>query len=311
MQLRRISLTGVLLTTLWGSFSAAAPDFSDWSPAVNLGAVNTEAFDSGPTLSRDRRSLYFVSNRPGGLGVNDIWVSQRSSVEAPWGPPMNLGPAINSALGEIQPNLSRDGHLLFFASNRPGGYGSIDIWVSFREDVHDDFGWQPAVNAGPGVNSPEMESDPSFLENDDAGVRQLFFARAPLSFIGDIFISDLLPDGTFGPSLLVAELSSADSDAGPSVRFDGLEVFFWSNRPGGIGQADVWTATRSTVFDSWSAPTNLGPLVNSAAQDIDPDIASDRETLYFRTNRDGPSRGNDLYVTTRTKLKGDDGGSMP
>ena len=112
---------------------------------------------------------------------------------------------------------------------------------------------------------------------------------------------DLLPNGTFGPSTLVAELNSPDSDGGPSVRFDGLEIFFSSTRPGGIGQMDLWTATRSTVFDPWSAPTNLGPRVNSAAQDFDPDIASDRETLYFRTNRDGPSRGNDLYVSTRTK----------
>jgi len=299
MQFLRLVLTGVLLVTLFTAFSAAAPDFSAWSPAVNLGAVDSVAFESGPTLSKDRRSLYFVSNRPGGLGLNDIWVSQRGNVEAPWGQPMNLGPAINSALGEGAPALSRDGHLLFFASNRPGGHGSLDIWVSYRANVHDDFGWQPAVNVGPGVNSPEVETDPSFLENDDAGVRQLFFARAPLNLIGDIFISDLLPDGTFGPSMLVAELSSPDSEAGPSVRFDGLEVFFWSNRPGGVGQADLWAATRSTVFDSWSAPTNLGPLVNSAAREFDPDIASDRETLYFRT---GPSIGGiDLYVTTRTK----------
>jgi hypothetical protein len=65
-------------------------------------------------------------------------------------------------------------------------------------------------------------------------------------------------------------------------------------------ELDLWSATRSTVFYPWSAPTNLGPLVNSPVQDVDPDIASDRQTLYFRSHRGGPGT-NDLYGTTRTK----------
>jgi Tol biopolymer transport system component len=302
MTFLRIVLTGVLMTTPFAPVSAAAPHFSDWSPAVNLGAnVNSNVFDAAPHLSKDRRSLYFTSNRPGGIGVNDIWVSQRSSVEAPWGPPMNLGTAINTAAGEAGPSLSRDGHLLFFASNRAGGQGNVDIWVSYREHIHDDFGWQPAVNVGPGVNTPGIDQDPSFFQNDDGGVQQLFFARAPVgSFSGDIFVSDLQPDGTFGPAMLVPELSSPDTESGPSVRFDGLEILFSSNRPGGSGQADLWSSTRSTVFDLWSAPANLGPLVNSDAQDAAPDIASDRQTLYFASSRPGVG-GNDVFVTTRTK----------
>lgn len=65
----------------------------------------------------------------------------------------------------------------------------------------------------------------------------------------------------------------------------------------------MWTATRTTVLDPWSVPTNLGPLVNSVAEDFWPDIASDRETLYFMSNRAGGFGAFDLYVTTRTKQK--------
>jgi hypothetical protein len=219
-------------------------------------------------------------------------------VDEPWGSPINLGPVINSVFGDLQPELSRDGHWLFFASGRPGAEGGGDIWVSYRQHVHDDFDWQPPVSVGPGVNSPtRAEQHPDFFQNDDTGVSQLFFSDA-----GDgIYVSDLLPDGTFGPARQLLEFDSPALDRSTSVRFDGLEMFFQSNRPGTLGLFDLWTATRQTVFDPWSSPVNLGPLVNSVVGDGDPDIASDRETLYFSSARGGGIGGNDLWVTTRTK----------
>jgi hypothetical protein len=66
---------------------------------------------------------------------------------------MNLGPIINTTANEMVPAFSRDGHLLFFASNRLPSSGGVDIWVSRREHTHDDFAWQPAENLGAGVNS--------------------------------------------------------------------------------------------------------------------------------------------------------------
>ena len=76
------------------------------------------------------------------VGATDLWVSQRASVDAPWGAPVNLGPTINSPGPDAAPYLSRDGHKLYFASGRPGGFGSNDNWVSWRSDTHDDFAWQ-------------------------------------------------------------------------------------------------------------------------------------------------------------------------
>jgi hypothetical protein len=276
---------------------------------VNLGpAVNTPFNENAPTVSKDRRSLYFASNRPGQLGGNDLYVSRWDEVTGWWGPAFNLGPIVNSAATEFSPSLSRDGHWLFFHSNRqPGGFTpGLDIWASYREHVHDDFAWQAPVNLGPGVNAPGLDTGPSFFENDDVGIPQLFFAsnRANVGNSGalDIYVSDLLPDGTFGPARLVPELSSPQPEPGVSVRFDGLEAFLFSARPGGQGAAfDIWTSTRDSVFAPWSVPTNLGPGVNTAFSENDPHIASDRRTLYFTSGRPGGMGGADLYMTTRVR----------
>src|SRR6185295_3127576 len=77
----------------------AAPGYGPWSAPANLGSiVNTEFAESGPHTSKDGRTLYFSSTRPasyGSFGGEDLWVSQRSSTDAPWGSAMNLGNAIN------------------------------------------------------------------------------------------------------------------------------------------------------------------------------------------------------------------------
>jgi hypothetical protein len=257
----------------------------------------------GPAISKDGLSLYFGSDRPGGFGGVDMWVSQRANVEAPWDPPINLGGVVNTADNEGVPALSRDEHRLFFNSNRSGGFGQNDIWASYRAHTRDDFGWQLPANLGAGVNSPFLDQGAGYFENDDANVPLLFFNSDRPGGIGstDIYVSQLLPDGSFGAASLVAELSSPAGDNRPSVRFDGLEVFLFSNRPGSLGGVDLWVATRGRVVDPWSTPVNLGPVVNSTANDQTAYIATDRRTLYFASNRAGGFGLQDLYATTRTR----------
>jgi Tol biopolymer transport system component len=155
----------------------AAPGYGPWSVPANLGSlVNTEFAESGPHTSKDGRILYFSSTRPasyGSFGGEDLWVSERSSSDAQWGPPTNLGATINTGANERTPALSRDGHHLFFASDRPGGLGGLDIWVSWRANTQDVFGWESPVNLGTVVNSSATDGGPSFFENDDAGIPQL------------------------------------------------------------------------------------------------------------------------------------------
>jgi hypothetical protein len=298
----RSVIAAAVLLALLASDQPASPEYSDWAAPVNLGSViNSAVNDVGPAISKDGLSLYFGSDRPGGFGGIDIWVSQRASLEAPWGPPINLGGIVNSADIDNVPALSRDEHWLFFNSNRSGGFGGNDIWVSYRQHTKDDFSWQVPVNLGGGVNTSFQDQGASYLENDDTGAPLLFFNSDRPGGVGptDIYVSQLLADGSFGATSLVSELSSPSLDQRPSVRFDGLEVFFFSNRPGSFGNVDLWVATRQTVFDSWSTPANLGPVVNSTVSDQNPYIGADRRTLYFASNRVGGFGAVDLYVTTR------------
>src|SRR3990170_101927 len=300
--MKALIIMGVVVVLMASSNSVAAPKFGDWSTPTNLGPIVNSAFgDNGPAISKDGLSLFFGSNRPGGFGASDIWVSQRPSVDDPWGPPVNVGPTINTASDETIPALSRDGHWLLFNSNRPGGFGDIDLWVSLREHVHDDFDWQTPVNLGGGVNSAFIDAGASYFENDDFGVPLLFFTSNRPGGIGnlDIYVSAQLPDGSFGAADLIEEVSSPAIDQRPAIRFYGLELFITSDRPGGFGANDLWVSTRERVSDPWSTPVNLGPTVNSLQGEIQAYIASDRQTLFFVSNRPGGFGGADLWMTTR------------
>jgi Tol biopolymer transport system component len=300
---------------------ATAQTFSAWSAPVNLGpTINSPSTEFGPAISRDGLSLYISSNRPGGFGGFDLWVSQRASVNDPWGPPVNLGPNTNSSSDEILPNFSPDGHVMFFSTNRPGGSGNFDIWASERANRHDDFGWQPPVNLGPGVNTAAFEAAPHYFEKKGCGVPVLFFTSDRAGGLGDFdsYVSAFGPEdtdddsgghrggeGSFRPASLVFELSSPQREARPNLRDDGREIFFYANRPGSIGGSlDLWTSTRETCLDAWSTPQNLGSAVNSEFVEQHPTLSCDGETLIFSSNRPGGSGLSDLYMATRTKLEG-------
>src|SRR5580765_5344319 len=84
-------LGGMLSLVITQARSAKAQNYSDWSTPVNLGpTINSASSDQEAGISRDGLSLYFASNRPGGFGGFDMYVSQRASVDDPWGSPMNL-----------------------------------------------------------------------------------------------------------------------------------------------------------------------------------------------------------------------------
>jgi hypothetical protein len=284
----------------------AAPKYSEWSTPVSLGATMNSAWDDAlPTMSKDGLALYFTSNRPRGAGGYDIWVSQRADVTASWGTPMNLGPVVNTLAFEAGPALSRDGHWLFFHSTGPGGLGGFDLMASWRQHTHDDFGWQTPVNLGPVVNSPFNDAGPSYLEGDERGTAELFFGSTRPGGFGswDIYVSELSGDGTFGPAMLVLELSSSSADQRPAISHDGLEIFFHSDRPGSQGGNDIWVSTRPTVFDAWTTPTGLD-VVNTPFSETQPTVSSDGKTLIFTSNRPGGEGMTDLYVATRTKVGG-------
>ena len=297
-----LSLGGVLVASVCLNYVSAAPKFSAWAAPTNLTVLNSAFNEGGPAISKDGLSLYFQSDRPGGQGLADLYVSERESVEDPWGPPQNLGAVVNTAFNDNVANLSRDQHYLFFASDRPGGAGNLDMWVSWREHTHDNFGWQPAVPLVP-LNSASIDAGPASFDGGEGGAPQLFFASDRPGGSGslDIFLSEQDAEGNFGPPVRIEELASPLADQAPEISHDGLAMYLQSSRVGSAGPADLWVATRPTVSDPWSAPANLGPIVNSPFTDGQPSLSNDRRSLNFFSGRPGGAGGNDLYLTTRTK----------
>lgn len=287
------------------SAMAFFPDRSPWSEPVHLGPpVNSPFRELVARLSPDELSLYFGSDRPGGLGAFDIWVSRRACPECPWEEAVNLGPNINSAGGDGAPALSHDGLLLFFSGSRAGGQGGEDIWVSRRTDPNDDLSWGPPVNLGPNVNTAANEGGPAYVPALEGGGANLYFDRrqGANNASTDIYQVRVTRDGeTFGPAAPVDELNSSVLDGNPTVRADGREVFFWSTRPG-LGLADIWVATRRSPHDPWSTPENLGPVINTPAADLQPTLSWDGRTLLFSAGAAArPSLGfQDIWMSTRT-----------
>jgi len=163
----------------------------DWGGPSNLGpTINTPQDELAASMSFDGLLLYFYSrNRPGGYGGYDIWVSTRQTKDADWGEPMNLGPPVNSSSNDACPYISADGLMLFFNSNRPGGYGRYDIWVTRRATIDDD--WGIPVNLGPTINSSAYDVAPTILPDGST----LYFTSERPGGVGgeDIWQAPILP----------------------------------------------------------------------------------------------------------------------
>jgi len=289
------------------SRSTDALQFSDWSPPQNLGAVvNSSANEQHPALSPDGLSLYFSSDRPGGAGGFDLWVSHRATPTAPWQNPVAIA-ALNSPSSEFAPAFDPTGHWLFFGSERDGGCGGRDIWLSYRGDRHDDLAWKAPINLGCGLSWPGFDDGPTYFRDANTGFGALFFISDRPGGVGgrDVWMASHRNGGAFDAAVNVTELNSAADDSRPAISADGLEFFFTSQRAGSVPSgtapsSDLWTATRSSTTTTWSAPINLAAL-NTSATEAAPSLSADATTLIFNSNRAGGQGGLDLYIATRTR----------
>lgn len=296
--MRRLIVGATVASTaaiLASATMALAMSFGTWSPAVNAESIpgtsadlNTAALEGCAFVAQRDDVLYFASDRIGGLGGLDIYYAVRGENGA-WGDPVNFA-AVNSSANDFCPATHRNGKTFLFVSNRDGGCGGSDLYMTRR---HATRGWADPTNLGCTVNSPGDEAGPSLLETE------LYFSSTlVVGGLGDIYVSPVDGD-SFGAPVLAAGLNSAQNDFRPNVRRDGLEVFFDSNRSGTLGGLDLWTSTRASTSDPWETPTNLGPDVNSSANDLRPSLSWDGTTLYFGSLRVGGEGSSDLYVTTR------------
>jgi hypothetical protein len=230
---------------------------------------------------------------------------------------------INTSSNDGCPILDPANNDLYMASNRPGGYGGLDIWIARWNGT----GWDAPYNAGNRVNTAADEFCP-----DPASGHRLFFVRRLTPTNTDIFITQRLPAGyfaapqrlgaainsaaeewspsyfrtggreflyfsstregrqriyfseNFGPAQLApGGVNSTAADARPNVRQDGLEIVWDSTRFGTLGGPDIWTATRSSLDEAWGTAVHLENGINSPGNETRASLSGNGTRLMFGT----------------------------
>jgi Tol biopolymer transport system component len=208
-------------------------------PLVHLTEVSSSANDNSPHISPDGLTIVFASQRPGGLGNNDLWHATRSDRTAPFGVPTHLG-AINSPAGDTSPWLSEDGLRLYFSSDRIPA-ASQEIYVTSRSSVQDAF--------GPPVRLTELSSNANersvTLSADEL---EVFFSSDRLGNFEIYTASRASLASPFSTPRLVAELNTPNDEVGMHLSADGRTMFFnYDTDTGGTLDAEIWATTRSCL----------------------------------------------------------------
>jgi hypothetical protein len=283
------------------SAGSAHADFTFGKPVI-FGPVTS--YESIDCVSYDGLEMYFESDRPGGSGDYDLWVLRRDSIDEDWGPPENLGPAVNSPQGDYDSSISADGLALYFSSWRGGSSDSgYKIYVTTRATKSDP--WGQAVNVGATINLSGYTAHSPWISPDGL---ELYFASDRSDGYGsyDIWVARRLTqsDPWGNPLNLGPAVNSAFVEVYLSLSPDGLLLLFndgfaeGRQRPGGYGDTDIWMSRRASISDLWQEAANVGPKINGAGTDAMPRISPDGRTLYFWT---GPSASG-IYATWQAPI---------
>jgi len=196
-----------------------------WSKPENLGSpLNTPNNEAAQTLTADATQMFFTAcNRPDGRGSCDIYYSEKRN--GLWTRPRNLGAPVNTSAWETQPSISADGRTLYFVSNRSGGKGGMDIWMSTLDDKGN---WSVPVNLEE-INTPGNESSP-FIHLDG---RTLYFSSDGWPGMGgfDLFITRKDSAGKWTtPQNLGYPINSKHNEEGLIVNARGDRAYYSSDR---------------------------------------------------------------------------------
>lgn len=271
-----------------------------YNDALEVLGLQSPADESGCCQSRDSeftegRSgwLFIASNRPGGFGGSDIWLARWDDSLQTYTDVINLGPGVNSAYDETDPEAGAGDAWLYFASNRPGGFGGYDIYMAERIDS---TSWGSVSILPSTVNSTSDDIAP--LEWNDT----FYFASDRPGGVGgfDLYRShqDVSIDSLWDLAVNLGLLNSTFDDVDPFVAWrDGdstTVLYFASDRPGGAGGFDVYRADQ--VAGTWLPATNIGAPVNGPANDRAPYIPPYHDRIFFVSDRNaGAGWGEDLF----------------
>ena len=240
---------------------------NQWQKPKPVTELNTAADEIGPAISADGRSLYFYSNRAGGEGGFDLYLSKR--VSDGWSEAENLGPRINTPANEYAPAIASDGKTLYFSSNRNDRIQRRA--TEYTEDEPPQ--WTETLRAQQGL----VQYDLYVARRDTA--KEMWLAAEP-----------------------VAALNLSNSNEGtPHITASGVFLYFTSDRPSRDGEPPNYDLYRARIRDGAIASVeNLGSGVNTSANELDPALADGGFQLMFSSDRaalsDDPATGDELYA---------------
>ena len=269
-----------------------AVDYKKTMPATNyvfapqnLGdSINSKQLEYFPTATIDGNTLVFTRR----IGQEDFFISEKRN--GVWSKAEPLPGNLNTEENEGAQTISQDGRMLIFTGcNMEDGEGSCDLYVSYLTKN----GWGERVNIGRIINTEYWESQPSLSPDK----RALYFAaRDPSGFGGsDLFVSYLQPNGQWGtPRNMGPEVNTSADESCPFIHPDNQTFYFTSNGHPGYGGTDLYFM-RKKDDGSWEKPQNLGYPVNTIDDEGSLMIAGDGKTAYYASDGNDSRGGLDLY----------------
>jgi outer membrane protein OmpA-like peptidoglycan-associated protein len=214
-------------------FSKAMPLADNLNDADKKGSMS---------LTQDLNTLYFAADYgPKGYGRYDLY--KVTKTDKGWSEPKNLGKNINTDFWDSAPSIAPDGQALYFCSNRPGGYGGIDIYVAYQNEKG--F-WNEAENMGPNINTAGDEQTP-FIHADN---RSLYFSSNGWPGFGaaDLFVSRKKLDDTWSrPTNLGYPINTFENEGSIAVASNGMDAYIASDRSDSKGGLDIYQVVLSAA----------------------------------------------------------------
>jgi outer membrane protein OmpA-like peptidoglycan-associated protein len=277
-----ILLGGSAFGPLWAQPETGGklPDFK----IRNIGfVVNTGDLEYAPTVSIDGRTLYFVSDRPNGVGGHDFYYTTKADrLDTVFAPPQNLGTPINTPLNEGVASIAADGQTIFFTGcQRDDGLGDCDIYEAELDGTE----WKNIRNVSE-INSPYWDTQPSISSDG----RTLYFVSNRPGAMGgssdaDIYVSNLGNDGRWSaPRNLGAPINTEKREDSPFILAGSKVLYFSSAGHGGEGGLDFFS---STLGDDgqWKEPENLGRPFNTSKDERFITLPAAGDIVYFSSER--------------------------
>ena len=253
----------------------------------NMGpAINTAQSEYFPSLTIDSKEIVFT-RRVNGTN-EDFFRSRRNNDQ--WEASAPVEGEVNTSQNEAAQNISQDGQwLVFTGCNRQDGFGSCDIYISYRGKD----GWTGGINLGEWINSDQWESQPCLSPDK----RDLYFASRRQGGLGgiDIYVSHIQDNGKWGePENMGPGINTSGDEQCPFIHADNQTLYFTSNYWQGYGDEDLFYVKKGPNGD-WSKPVNLGYPINTINREATLFIDASGKTAYYASDRSDSKGGMDIY----------------